>query len=701
MQNKETNDLHIELLSVNAMNAFARNISSSRAQMSGSHLSQMLVVKGSTQRNIQTGVEVEFGKCTFNVAMPEDGEILEIIERYAATLGQDSIKENPETLVIYENIHTKEIGTFALKPYCTNHQYFGYEYTAREGMKHLRVGAMIPKGTVFLDSPNVDVDGTYKYGIECNVALMTHPAVSEDGYLICEDMLDKFSFKTYESRTAEWGQKQWALNLYGDENNYKPFPDIGDYIREDGILMAFRDYDPVLLSPVEMSVKDCREVDLTFDTTIYANGPGGKVIDVKIHHDLCNSNFAEVNMDAQSQKYDDARRVYYGKIVNFYQRMKKKRGEALVLTPEFHRLIVESLSVTTEEKGQKVSKLYRQTPLDDYRVEIVIEYDNKISIGNKQTDLAGGKGVICAIAKREEMPVDEHGNSADIIMDPNATISRMNVGRLYEQYFNAAARDVHKFICRKLDIAARTDKEVSLITLSGISDNVKADCLSYLVNFYGIMNDTVKEWFMNGMVNQDTDDLLSDIIQNGVSIYFPPNNPKEVIEIVKEIENSPYRPVYGRVSYIGNSGIRTTTKDKVRIGSMYIILLEKIGDDWSAVSSSKLQHFGVLAQLTKQDKFSKPARLQAVRGAGEAEVRIFASYVGEDFVAELMDRNNSPVTHKEMVMQLLKAEKPGNIYRIIDRDKLPFGGSKPLQLVKHILATSGFRFKYKPFKSNW
>lgn len=299
------------------------------------------------------------------------------------------------------------------------------------------------------------------------------------------------------------------------------------------------------------------------------------------------------------------------------------------------------------------------------------------------------------------MPVDEHGNSADLVMDPNATISRMNIGRLYEQYFNAAARDVHKVICRKLDIPVRTDKEVSLITLSGISDNIKADCLSYLVNFYGIMNDTVKQWFMDGMVKQDTDDLLSDIIQNGVSIYFPPNNPKEVIEIVKEIENSPYRPVYGRVSYVGNSGIRTTTKDKVRIGSMYIILLEKIGDDWSAVSSSKLQHFGVLAQLTKQDKFSKPARLQAVRGAGEAEVRIFASYVGEDFVAELMDRNNSPVTHKEMVMQLLKAEKPGNIKRIIDRDKIPFGGSKPLQLVKHILATSGFRFKYKPFKSSW
>lgn len=389
MKHEEPNELYRELLSVSAFNPFYANTSSSRAQMTSSHLSQSLVINGATQRLIQTGVEREFGKYTFNVKMPCNGVILEIIERYSATLGLDAIKENPQTVVIYEDEETKQLGIITLANYCSNHQYFGFQYQAMGGLQQLRVGAFIPKDTVFLDSPNIDEDGGYKLGIQANIALMTHPAVSEDGILISRDMLPKLAFKTYENRVVEWGNKQFALNLYGDNDTYKPFPDIGDYLRSDGVLMALRDFEPNLLSPVEQSIHDCRDIDFTFDTTVYANGPSGRVVDIKIHHDLCNSNFADVNMDHQPQKYDAARRIFYGRIVDFWKKMEKKRGGALQLTPEFHRLIVESLSVATEQNNQKITKLYRQAPLDDYRVEFVIEYNMIPNIGNKLTGLHG------------------------------------------------------------------------------------------------------------------------------------------------------------------------------------------------------------------------------------------------------------------------------------------------------------------------
>jgi hypothetical protein len=382
---QEPNDLHIDLTSICSFNPFLRHNSSGRTQMMSSHLGQMLVINGATERKIQTGSEREYGKYTFNVKMPVDGEIIEIIQRYPMSIGQNNIVDNPQTILIYEDVETKQIGMISLTNYCTNHQYFGFEYKTKEGYAKIAIGAFIAKDTVFLDSPNITDDGGYKYGIELNMALMSHPATSEDGILICEDVLPKLKFKTYENRVVEWGNKKFALNLYGDETNYKPFPDIGDYIREDGILMALRSYDPEILAAVEQSIKDTMQVDLNFDTTIYANGPGGKVIDIKIHHDIAKANYADVHMDKQAQKYDTARRHFYTRIVDMWKKFNKLRGEQLQITPELHRLVVEAISVTNEGGSQRINKLYRKNPLDDYRVEFTIEYEITPDIGFKLT----------------------------------------------------------------------------------------------------------------------------------------------------------------------------------------------------------------------------------------------------------------------------------------------------------------------------
>lgn len=690
--------LHGGLLGANSMNPFHRHDSSPRGAMIANHLGQSLVINGSTERMVQTGYEREYGKYTFGVSMPCNGLILEVIPRYTPSLGEDSIDDNPQTIVIYENVDTKQIGMLSLTQYCSNHQYFGFRYQEGPGWKHLRVGAEIPEGTVFLRSPNVTDDGGYKPGIEANIAYMSHPATSEDGVLIASDFLPRIGFRTYENRVVEWGQKKFALNLYGDENTYKPFPDIGQRIREDGVLMALRPYGPEELAIVEQSVRSTMEVDYTFDTTVYVNGPGGRVVDIRIHHDATSWNHAEKHMDKQAQKYDKARRIFYQRIVDTWKKYHRLRKDNLDITPELSRMVVEALSVTTEGEGQRVGKLYRQIPLDDYRVEFVVEYDIEPGVGFKITDLHGGKGVICQVARPEEMPVDQDGNRADIVMDPNSTISRMNLGRLFEQYINSASRDTHKRLAAALGCTPFMDEEIALATIQGQSPGQVSQAWEALMGYYRITSPNMYDWHQSGKITQPREEYLAEIVAKGLTLYLPPDNPVESEDMVLALEANPfYRPTYGPVSYIGNSGQRVTTKNNIRIGSMYFILLEKIGDDWSAVSSGKLQHFGVLSQLTKVDKYAKPARNQAVRGAGEAEVRIFIDYIGPEFMAEMMDRNNNPQTHKSIVSNILKAPQPSNIHNLIDRAAHPYGGAKPVQLVSHIAECGGFRFQYQPY----
>jgi hypothetical protein len=641
-------------------------------------------------------MEAEYGKYTFNVQMPCNGKIVKIIERYRPDLGKDSIKENPETVVIYEDVDTKVIGHFSLTTYKSNHQYFGFRYVAKDGLRHLREGQHIPKGTVFLDSPSVTDDGGYKYGIQANVAMMSHPAVAEDGVMISEEFAEKLKYNTYETRVIEWGTEEFALNLYGDVNNHKAFPDIGDPVRPDGLLMALRSCEPGILAGVEQNIYDIMQVDFTFDNTVYANGPGGKVVDVKVQHDFNNSNFSDKNMDKQVQKYDAVRRAYHQKIVDFYNSMVKLRGQSLHITPEFSNLVVQSLAVVNEGPGhQRVTKLYRKVPLDIYRVEIVIEYTHRPGIGGKLTDCHGGKGVICQIEPKCNMPVDEEGNVADIVMDGGATVNRMNVSRLYEQYYNSASRQVHNTVCKMLGVDPYTNEVAANDIISSLESHRIEDAYNYLLGYYGIMYEPMVKWASERQ--ESLSEFMATIVSKGVYIYLPPDNPKESVQILKDIEASKYRPHIGKVSYVGNSGNRVTTIDNVRVGGMYILLLEKTGDDWSSVSSAKLQHFGVIAPLTKQDKHSNPARLQGVKSAGEAEVRIFKSYTKGNFTVELMDRNNNPKTHKHICNAILSVPYPTNVDKFVDRAAMPYGGVKPLTLIRHITECAGFRFKYTPY----
>lgn len=305
------------------------------------------------------------------------------------------------------------------------------------------------------------------------------------------------------------------------------------------------------------------------------------------------------------------------------------------------------------------------------------------------------------------MPVDEHGNRAEIIMDPNSIINRSNPGALYEQYEGASARDTHKRLCAMLGVPRFMKQYKAEQAIAQLPAEQVAAAASYLSRFYWMIS---PEHAKLAQVGLDTDPVayLSEIVEKDIGVYLPPDNELMSEDIVLDLEGrgtpdnpGAYKPTYGRVTYRASNGELTTTENKVMIGPMHFILLEKTGDDWSAVNSGKWQHFGVLSQLTKSDKYSRPARNQAVRVAGEAEKRNIAAYVGPEGIAEVQDRNNNPRTHREMVKRILRDPKPSNISTIINRNEIPFGGSKPLQLLKHLAQVSGFKFTYTPYTPDW
>ena len=698
MSQDYTNELHPEMMGIQGLNPFSRHNSASRSYMFGSHISQRLVIEGAEEKRIQTGMELEFGKHTFNVKMPADGQIIKVIHRYPKGIDQDSLPYNPETVVIYENDETKEIDYISIPYYASYHQFFGYKYDIKDAVTKLRPGAYIAKDTIFADSPGVSENGGYMFGTNMNVAFMSVPSVSEDGVLISRSALQKLKFRIYETRVVEFGAGQFPLNLYGSKDEYKPFPDINGPIREDGVLMMLRNYDNDLM-PVEMSIFDTMEPDFTFDKGIYARGGDGRIVDIKVVKNNNPVRQLPEGMSGHTERYAKALLKFHKEIVNTEQRLryerKQKFGESkLKLSPRFHRLIVESLAIVNYNEAkhkQNLNLLYRKAPIDEYRIEFVVEYVMTPTIGFKISDQHGGKGVIVKIEDDDKMPIDADGNRADIVMDSASVISRMNLGRLYEHHINSVIRDVAKTIRNILGVQAK----ISAARLTQISPDIIQHAYMHLMRLYQIVCEKQYKFFAHEVSEDEKYEHLASVVNDGIYLYYPTDNNRNTPEVIKNLEKA-FKPVYGPVTYTGDSGIQTTTANNVRIAPLYIMLLDKIADDWSSVHSGKLQHFGVLSPTTKSEKFSNPHRNSPVRTIGETEGRIFAGYCGREAIAEMMDRSNNPATQRNVVWNILNSDKPTDIDHVVDRNFIRLGGARPLQLVRHIFGTAGYNIVYEP-----
>lgn len=397
---KSVNELRTELLSITSFNSFAKHNSASRSTMFTGQISQHLVIKDLQEKIIQSGIEHEFANHTFSLKMPANGRIIKLIHRYPIGIDKNSLPYSPETLVIYENEETNEVDCFNLPRHASYHQFFGFEYKDKEAIKQIIPGSYIAKNTVFSDTPGVSENNIYMYGTNLNTAFMSVPSVSEDGVMISDDVLDRLKFKIFETRTVSFGSTSFPLNIYGTLQEYKPFPEIGTYlkqVRNDGILMMLRDYKPEF-SPVNLSLYDVQEPDFMFDRGVYVRGGNGRVVDIEVIKSHDPRTQLPEEMRGYIDKYHNAYIKFYEEILETEQKLRsesrRKYGiNNLRLSPKFHNLVVKAMAITNHPlpKETKILNLqYRRAPVDEYMINFTIEYEMKPNLGSKVTDQSGG-----------------------------------------------------------------------------------------------------------------------------------------------------------------------------------------------------------------------------------------------------------------------------------------------------------------------
>lgn len=687
---KNKTEIKLEFVGTAGVNPFIANISSPRACMDSSHISQKLSLIQPDEVLIKTGIEYELGKYINDVRAEHDYIVKAIVPKY-----KEYGVETPPVytlLVEFEENGQLYVDFIDVETYRSSHGYFGYTLNTTESFNNLSYNSPIPKDTILAKTSSLGEEGDYRYGLNVNMAFMSHPSVSEDGFVVSESFCERAKFTSISKRIINITKDTIPLNLYGNNEVFKFIPNIGEKVREDGLLCAYRQRND-WFSISDMSNSNLAEVDSTFDTSVYVN-PNSVVIDVSVIRGNYLKPEYTGKMTEQLDQYAEMLTNYYRNIVSKYEYlMNEKKAmygstDGIRLTPRMHRFITDSMIKVTMATNGKNKLCYRKLPIDQYRIEVTTMTVVKPNIGFKLTDMSAAKGVICRILPDECMPVDELGNRADLITDSMSTISRMNLGRAYQAYMSAVSRDnQHRLIQH---YSSKYGKRFPY----NINDSDLEYFHSYINGLYSLINPDMVE-FLSSLNKEELRQHFIECMTKQINIYFPPDNAYNITDVIDNIEKSIYKPHSGKVSYIDELGNRVVTKEDVRIGQLYVMMLEKIANDYSGVSSAKVNNFGFPVKGTNLDKHKYPHSLTPTKTLGETETRILTSFAPPQVVADLFDVTLNPVSHKLLIKHILEDNKAFDTQFTIDRNTSPLGNTRSLGILKHIFNAAGFDYVYE------
>lgn len=415
-----------ELVGIHAANPFTPNNSSSRSVMYSNMLSQSVTPNdGSGNENIiQSGLDSQFGDNTFSKKFENDSIILGVVKRYSG-VDIHTCSDTVALTVFFEDMVTREVDYIDVPDYFTLHQYFGFKYKWNTDLiENMAVETYVPAGTVIADSPAVKDNKGYAYGLNTNIAYLSLPEISEDGVIVSESYAKRFNFSIFETRVIEFGETSFPLNLYGDEYNYKPFPDIGEKVKDDGLLMAVREYDD-LNTMALTSKNDVKDFDPMFDMCSYVKKGTGKVVDIVAYMSPKFKKNVYTNTDNGVMKYVNGLTKYYGDIVDLYEKLEsshyaKTKNFNMAISDKLQRLMVDAY-MKSNRTAKNIKLIHKRSKLDIFRIEITVQIDMQLNPAFKLSTLAASKGVIVEIRPDEEMPYNPvTGERADMVMDPTS-----------------------------------------------------------------------------------------------------------------------------------------------------------------------------------------------------------------------------------------------------------------------------------------
>lgn len=396
----------------------ANRVNSSRAIMVSSQLDQTLVLTNPEIPKMFTNYEGIVGKYSSAYYRAEnDMLVIDKISKFA---------DNPDhlyTLIVY-NRTTKQFDIIEKRSSERLTESYGYQYV-NDKIDRKDVGDEIDAGEVLFRSTSFDEHMNYRYGLNINCMYTIDNRTIEDAIVISESVKKRLKSVEVENVRISLNDNDLLINLYGDSEEYRAFPDIGEEVNADTLLACKRRI-TYSQSLYDLKFENMQKPNFRNDTTFYA---GGRVVDINIY---CNKPYDEI----PKALYNKQIMKYYDNELRYRQEIVEKLGKIMFegnnkYTEELDFLYKRSKDILDPETSWKDGN---NSSFSNMVIEFTIEKECEVTVGHKLSGRFGDKGVISHIVPDDEMPYTESGVRVDAIFNVLGVVNRLNpylIGALY------------------------------------------------------------------------------------------------------------------------------------------------------------------------------------------------------------------------------------------------------------------------------
>lgn len=388
--------------------------SGARKIMHNTHQSHSLVLTRGEVPLVATGFENRFGDESSSIIKTE--HMWEVVAR----VSKFSYCPNHHYFLIVRSLDDNTLDIIERISYKYRTEVYGYLYNNAKMDSYCNPGNIIPKDTVLRRSTGFDQYGNRTSGRNINVAYMALDHNMEDSVIISSDCSEILSAPLVRNVKIVINENDIPLNIYGDDNIYKVFPDIGEDIK-DGILMAYR-REKREEAIYTQSVQRLQEIMMSDDKITIK----GKIIDITIH---CN-NPDYIAKSTYNQQFN----AYYHECLRLDQEIINAVGPWLSQGYQMTYELQKKFAFAKDELNGK--KFIDKKQFSNISIEFTVLENRKLGVGDKVADRYGGKGVISKIVPTELMPRMSNGMHIDMIKNSSTMYNRENAGQIFEMEIN-------------------------------------------------------------------------------------------------------------------------------------------------------------------------------------------------------------------------------------------------------------------------
>ena len=634
---------------------FEPSNSGSRALMSSIHAEHFMVLSNGEVPIIQTGFETEFGRnSTSYVLSDADYRVIQKINKFTFN--------NNHYYLIIQNIETGEYDVIERVTYKHNTESYGYMWD-NSRLDALQPGMLITKDSIVKTSKGFDEYGNKMNGVNLLTMYLSCAQNMEDSIIISESAAQKLETNLIKSTGITINDNDILLNLYGDNNTHKAFPDIGERV-QNGIFCSIR---RVENNNILFSLSQQRQRDIMIsDRNILLDG---YVCDIDVY---CNNTEALGESEYNQQLYK-----YYQEKINFCQRI-NDFVSPLAMNGKLSYNLKKLYSRCRDALMGK--EYYKEKQFNNVIMEVTVMQPLVMEPGDKLADRYGGKGVVSQILPDDRMPMLDNGRRIEIIKNQSTCINRENIGQLHEQsisfigmrildYFKTGTLSYTEMCNIWYDFVSMVDKDQAQLAKSIIDFNDENEAKVFI------------------------DSILMD---DGIIISTPPFTTPINIDTIREIYDKfdwikPYHIMMPMEDSNGN--IRyVPSRRRLVVGKIYNYRLKQYAEEKFSVTSLSATNLKNLNTRSKTNKIYETKYTKTPIMFGPMESGDLAHLGMQYVVMNLMLYSSSPQARR--LFEELLIGNPYDIDIKLDADSR----NRNAEIINSLFKTMGLRlvFSKKP-----